>query len=159
MVSVDLNTVCGASSTAWLGTTWPTMQRCRCVLGLVEKTLLLCHALPIVLLAPEESHGCHAEEKAPKIADGDIQDPRVPPALVEVEEPVLERELHELEADGAHPQHPVVAHDDGLANPAERVGDYELIKQRLLQDLPVDAFSGDPQSAITSVSPLWQISP
>ena len=49
-----------------------------------------------------------------EVAHGDVQDPAVPPALVEVGQHVLEGQLHQLKADGQHPEQRVVPDDQRL---------------------------------------------
>ena len=49
-----------------------------------------------------------------EIADSHIKDPAVPPALIEVGQHVLERQLHELKPDGQHPQQRMVPNDQCL---------------------------------------------
>lgn len=56
------------------------------------------------------------------VADSHIQDPAVPPALVEVGQHVLEGQLHQFKADGQHPQHSIVPNNERLQHIHRRKG-------------------------------------
>lgn len=49
-----------------------------------------------------------------EVADSNIKDPAVPPALIEVGQHVLESQLHELKPNGEHPQQRIVSDDQCL---------------------------------------------
>ena len=78
---------------------------------------------------PVDAHGAEplervvAEDDADEVAAEQVEEQVVPPALVEVGQPVPERDLADLESDRARPRHVPVAHDQELAPPAEEVCD------------------------------------
>jgi hypothetical protein len=80
----------------------------------------------------EVAAGQRAEINADGIAHEHVQDDVVPPTLVEVGQPVLKRQLHELKADADGPRDARMTEEHGLAPPAEEVAKYEDV-ERLLQ--------------------------
>lgn len=81
----------------------------------------------------------HAGKQPQKIAHSHVQDPRVPPALIEVGQHMLEGQLHELKTNGQDPQQRVITDDERFAPPAQSVRHHKLIKQCAFDDLPIDA--------------------
>lgn len=79
------------------------------------------------------------------------------PALIEVGQHVMEGHLHELKSNAEGPQHGVVADDERLAPPAQRMRHDKLIKDGVVDDLPVDALAWYPEPAITAVRPLREL--
>lgn len=69
----------------------------------------------------------------------------------------MEGHLHELKADAEGPEHGVVADDERLPPPAQRVRHDKLIKDSVIDDLPMDALAWYPEPAVTAVRPLRQL--
>jgi hypothetical protein len=94
-------------------------------------------SLPVIVLAPKVLHGHHAHHQAPPVADSNIQEPRVPPAFIEVEQPMLEGLLHELKSNRACPQNPVIPQHNSFPNPPQRVCNHEFIPEGVVEHLGV----------------------
>jgi hypothetical protein len=79
----------------------------------------------------EVSTGHGTETNADGVTHQHIKQNVVPPALVEVGQPVLERQLHKLEADAHRPGDARVSEQHGLAPPAEEVAENEDVERLL----------------------------
>ena len=73
------------------------------------------------------------QDDANQVAAEKIEEQVVPPALVEVREPVAESDLADFEADRACPGNIPVAHDQELTPPAKEVGDEMNIKDSIAE--------------------------
>lgn len=71
------------------------------------------------------------QDDANQVAAEKIEEKVVPPALVEVGEPVAESDLADFEANRACPGNIPVAHDEELTPPAQEVGDKMNIKNSI----------------------------
>ena len=67
-------------------------------------------------LATSIKVSCHMHDMllTYEVADSNVQDPAVPPALIEVGQHVLECQLHELKPNGQHPQQRIIPDDQRL---------------------------------------------
>lgn len=117
---------------------------------------MLAEPLPVVLGGHKVTKGEHARHHADEVAHRHVQNPAIPPAFVKVGQHVGKGELHELKANGERPQHGVIAHDERLAPPAQRVCDDKLVKQRCRQGIPVDALARDVEAAVASIGTFVQ---
>ena len=80
---------------------------------------------PCYIFLPDDEH---SGEDSHSVAEEDVQDNVVPPALVEVGEEVAEDHLSKLPHDGDAPEKSVVPDDQGLHAPAPVVAEGEPVK-------------------------------
>ena len=97
------------------------------------------------------------QDDANQVAAEKIEEKVIPPALVEVGEPVTEGDLTDFEADRACPGNIPVAHDKELTPPAQEVGDEMNIKDSIAE---VCAWGRwvlrSEETAVFAIAALWQ---
>ena len=87
----------------------------------------LVKASPVVGLHAEVSEGVHSEDGSTTIADDDVKDPMIPPALGEVRKLMFETVLQELKDDGDDGRQPPVSEYQGLTPVSHQMGNNEDI--------------------------------
>ena len=111
---------------------------------------------PVVLASGEDAVDPHADAHSREIAAEDVHDHLVPPALLEVGEDVLRRDLQTLEPDRNDPQNAPVAEDERFPDPAEEVGEDEDVSEDVLDVLEVVRVLWNIDSAVRGVITVGQ---
>lgn len=121
-----------------------------------RRRLDLGEAHPVVLASGELLVDPHAEAHAQEVASENVRNQLVPPALLEVGQDVLRRDLQVLEPHGEHPQHAPVAEDERLPDPAEEMRENENVTYHALHVLEVVRVLWNVNAAVGGVIAVQQ---